>query len=319
MKDRDHEALISSVRKSRTFLFSLTMNKKIQLSAVIAGCMKWGKWGSCFSTSAYLKAIEACVENNITSFDHADIYGDYTTEEEFGNALKTNFSLRQKIQLVTKCGIKMISANRPGHKIKSYDTSKKYITQCAENSLKKLNTDYLDMFLIHRPDPLTNPEEIAEAFTTLKQQGKVLHFGVSNFTPSQVSLVNTCFPVEVNQIEISVLKPEPFHNGQLDQCIKEKIIPMAWSPLGGGSLMTDPGTEKNKRVLEVAELLSKKYETTVQNILLLFLTRHPAAIIPVLGTSKIERLKSAMAISGLQIESEEWFMLWQASTGHNVA
>lgn len=295
------------------------MNSKIKLSPVIAGCMKWGQWGSCFYTPAYLKMIEACVEIGITSFDHADIYGDYTTEEEFGDALKNNSQLRQKIQLITKCGIKMISANRPAHKIKSYDTSRKYILQCADRSLKNLNTDYVDIFLLHRPDPLMNAEEIAEAFTTLKQKGKVLHFGVSNFTPSQVSLVNNLFPVEVNQIEISVLHLEPFHNGQLDQCMQEKILPMSWSPLGGGNLFTDTTNEKNKRILKVVELLCKKYETGVENILLAFLTCHPAGIIPVLGTSKMERLKSAKDNAGLEIESEEWFMLWQASTGSNVA
>ena len=148
------------------------MDKKIQLSPVITGCMKWGQWGSSFSTSVYLKTIEACVENNITSFDHADIYGDYTTEEEFGNALKINSHLRQKIQLITKCGIKMISDNKSEHKIKSYNTSKKYIIQFAEKSLKNLHSDYVDVFLIHRPDSLMNPEEIAEAFSTLKQQEK---------------------------------------------------------------------------------------------------------------------------------------------------
>ena len=294
------------------------MNNELQLSSVIAGCMKWGKWGSCFSTSAYLSAIESCAENNISSFDHADIYGDYTTEKEFGDALKNNSTLRTKIQLITKCGIKMVSANRPIHQIKSYNTSYNYIVQCAEKSLENLHTDYIDVFLLHRPDPLMNPVEIAEAFTKLKQQGKVLHFGVSNFTPSQVSLINNYFPVEVNQIEISISQLEPFHNGQLDQCFKDKIIPMAWAPLGGGSLFSEVTDQKNKKILDVAESLGEKYATGIDNILLAFLTTHPAGIIPVLGTSKIERLTSAITNSGLRLEREEWFMLWAASAGHDV-
>ncbi len=281
--------------------------------------MKWGKWGSCFSTSAYLSAIEFCAENNINSFDHADIYGDYTTEKEFGDALKNNSALRTKIQLITKCGIKMLSVNRPANKIKSYDTSSKYIIQSAEQSLENLHTDYIDVFLLHRPDPLMNPIEIAEAFTKLKQQGKVLHFGVSNFTPSQVTIINKYFPVEVNQIEISVSHLEPFHNGQLDQCIEHKIIPMAWAPLGGGSIFSAIPDQKSKRILAVAQGLDKKYSAGIDNILLAYLTAHPAGIIPVLGTSKIERLKSAIANTGLQLEREEWFMLWAASTGHDVA
>jgi predicted oxidoreductase len=294
------------------------MKNEIKLSPVIAGCMKWGKWGSCFSTADYLSTIESCVENNITSFDHADIYGDYTTEKEFGDALKNNSALRTKIQLITKCGIKMLSANRPIHQIKSYDTSYNYIVQCVEKSLENLHTDYIDFFLIHRPDPLMDPVAIAEAFTKLKQQGKVLHSGVSNFTPAQVSLINNNFPVEVNQIEISISHLEPFHNGQLDQCFQENIIPMAWSPLGGGSLFSKETDQKNKKILDIAESLGKKYDTGIANILLAFLTTHPAGIIPVLGTSKIERLNSAIANSGLRLEREEWFMLWAASAGHDV-
>ncbi len=281
--------------------------------------MKWGKWGSCFSTPEYLSAINFCIENNINSFDHADIYGDYTTEKEFGDALKNKASLRTKINLTTKCGIKMLSGNRPTHTIKSYDTSSSYIMRCAEQSLENLHTDYIDVFLLHRSDPLMNPIEIAEAFLKLKQQGKVLHFGVSNFTPSKVDLLNEYYPVEVNQIEISVSNLEAFHNGQLDQCIQKKIIPMAWSPLGGGSLFAEVKDEKSIRILNAAKILDKKYNVGIDNILLAFLTTHPAGIIPVLGTSKIERLKSAIVNSGLQLEREEWFMLWAASTGQDVA
>ena len=198
--------------------------------------MKWGTWGAGFSTKQYLQLIEDCVENNITSFDHADIYGDYTVEEEFGKALKLLPSLRKRLQIITKCGIQKLTPNRPDHKIKSYNTGKHHIIQSAERSLKNFHTDYLEALLIHRPDPLMHPDEIAEAFTLLKKQGKVLHFGVSNFTPSQVDLMNTGFPVEFNQIEVSILKLESFHNGQIDQCIQHQIRPMAWSPISGGQI-----------------------------------------------------------------------------------
>jgi predicted oxidoreductase len=294
------------------------MEKKLQLSPIVAGCMKWGQWGASFNTAAYKNMIMACADNNITSFDHADIYGDYTTEEEFGAALKELPSLRQSIQLITKCGIKMPVAKRPSFAIKSYNTSKAYIIECAERSLKNLHTDYLDVFLIHRPDPLMNPAEIAEAFTALKKQGKVLHFGVSNFTPSQVSMVHQFFPVEINQIEISLSCMDPFHNGQLDQCIQDKIIPMAWSPLGGGHLLTDAANEKSKRISAAAAVVSSKYNTSPENILLAFLHRHPSGIIPVAGTSKIERLQSAIQAAAIRLEAEDWFMLWEASAGKQV-
>ena len=172
----------------------------LQLSPVIAGCMKWGQWGVNYSTAEYLQLIEECIMNQITSFDHADIYGDYTVEEEFGKALQQKPHVRQQMQLITKCGIRRMTPNRPENTIHSYDTSRKHIVFSVERSLQNLHTDYLDLLLIHRPDALMNPHEIAEVFTTLKQDGKVLHFGVSNFTPSQAEMMMTAFPVEFNYL-----------------------------------------------------------------------------------------------------------------------
>lgn len=294
------------------------MPAPIQFSPIIAGCMKWGQWGARFSTAQYLDMITACMDAGITSFDHADIYGDYSTEEEFGNALKEHTAIRQQMQLITKCGIKMPVSSRPSFRIKSYNTRKEYIIECAERSLRNLHTDYLDVLLIHRPDPLMDPSEIAEAFTLLQQQGKVLHFGVSNFTPSQVSMLHHYFPVAINQLEISIVQLDPFHNGQLDQCIQQKIIPMAWAPLGSGALFSDAPDERSIRILKVCEQLAAKYGLATDTILLTFLHRHPAHIIPVLGTAKIERLQQAMAAASIQLDAEEWFMLWEASEGRQV-
>jgi predicted oxidoreductase len=295
------------------------MKKHFNFSKLIAGCMNWGKWGAGFTTVQYLQLIEESLAAGITSFDHADIYGGYTTESEFGQALKQKPSLRQQMQLITKCGIKMLAAERPGNKIKSYNTSKEYIIQSAEQSLLNLQTDYLDLLLIHRPDPLMNPDEIAEAFLQLKKEGKVLHFGVSNFTPSKTSLLHSRFIVEVNQVEISLLHLDPFLNGQLDHCIENNIIPMAWSPLGGGKLNAPEKDGKIKRILSVAEKLGKKYAAEPEDILFAFLAKHPAGILPVAGTTKISRLQSALKAIEINIEREEWFMLWSASTGNEVA
>src|SRR5258706_15688787 len=140
----------------------------IKLSPVIAGTMKWGAWGARFSKEKYLQMIEECIALGVTTFDHADIYGDYTTEEEFGSALKENPSLRKQIQIITKCGIRRFTVNRPEHKISYYDTSKHHIITSVERSLKNFHTDYIDVLLIHRPDPLMHPAEIAEAFEILK-------------------------------------------------------------------------------------------------------------------------------------------------------
>jgi predicted oxidoreductase len=289
-------------------------------SNVIAGTMKWGTWGAKFTTADYEQMIKDCIAVGVSTFDHADIYGDYTTEEEFGRVLQGQPSLRQQMQLVTKCGIQMVSVNRPHHKIKSYDTSYEHIIESVERSLSNLATDYLDCLLIHRPDPMFHADEVAKAFEQLKQQGKVLQFGVSNFRKWQVDLLRSRFPVSVNQVECSLLHLEPFGDGTLDQCQQHSIIPMAWSPVGGGNLFIENDEdERNKRIIAVANILAEKYATGADVILLSWLMTHPSNMLPVLGTSKIERMHAAVAATLLKLEREEWFMLWRASTGREVA
>lgn len=290
----------------------------VKLSPIIAGTMKWGTWGARFSTQDYLAMIEKCVEYNVTTFDHADIYGDYTVEEEFGKALLLNTSIRKKIQIITKCGIQMISPNKPEHKIKSYNTSKKYIIASIENSLKNFNTDYIDILLIHRPDPLMDPLEIAETFTKLKHQGKVLQFGVSNFTPSQAEMIHAEFPIKINQVEISILKLDAFTDGTLDYCLKQKIIPMAWAPLGGGNIFNSK-EERSARIIAASQILAGKYNVLPEQILLAWLLKHPSAITPVTGTAKHQRIKLAMEAASIDLHREDWFVLWRASTGREVA
>ena len=299
-------------------LFYFKQNYMLELSQIVAGCMKWGQWGVKYSTDQYLQLMEDCIMNNITSFDHADIYGDYTVEEEFGNALQLKSHLRKQMQLITKCGIRRFTPNRPEHKIHSYDTSRKHIIASAERSLKNLNTDFIDLLLIHRPDPLMDPNEIAEAFAELKQAGKVLHFGVSNFTPSQMEMMARIWKVEFNQLEVSIVHLDPFHDGTLDKCIEYNIRPMSWGPLGSGKLHSDEHDERSKRILSIANMLAEKYNSTSDQILLAFVFKHPSKIIPVIGSTKIERLKSSYDAAQINIEREEWFMLWRASKGHEV-
>ncbi|MBA2248954.1 MAG: aldo/keto reductase [Chitinophagaceae bacterium] len=287
-------------------------------SDIIAGTMKWGIWGAQFTLEEYAAMIEKCIDLGVTTFDHADIYGHYTVEEDFGNALSRQPHLRKKIQIITKCGIRMVTPNRPAHLIKSYDTGKAHIIESVHNSLKNFQTDYLDMLLIHRPDPLMDPYELAEVFGMLQNQGKVLEFGVSNFDVPQVQMVHSFFPVAANQVEISIVKLDAFTDGTLSQCIREKITPMAWSPLGGGKFF-DADDDRNKRILAVAQILSEKYDASPDQVLLAWLFKHPAAIKPVLGTVKIERIQKAMEASKIKLTREEWFLLWRASTGKEVA
>jgi len=292
--------------------------KQLLINSPVAGCMRWGKWGANFSTSDYRNMIEECISMGINSFDHADIYGHYTTEEEFGEALKEDKTLRSKIKLVTKCGIQMLAENRPQHSIKSYNTSKKHILQSAEQSLKNFATDYLDVFLIHRPDPLMHPEEIAEAVQLLQQQGKIIEFGVSNFLPHQVNMLKQYVPISYNQIEVSVICLSPFTNGILDNCIENKIVPMAWAPLGGG-LLTDDAHPHFRSITHTASELALKYATGLNEILLAFLHTHPAGIVTVIGTTKAERLAQAKKASAIKLTREDWFSLLKAATAEDVA
>jgi predicted oxidoreductase len=288
-------------------------------SPVISGCMNWGAWGARFNAASYLKMIEECLDAGVTSFDHADIYGHYTTETEFGEALKHAPGLRQRMQLITKCGICMVTPNRPAHQIKHYNTSREHIIASAERSLVNLNTDHIDLLLIHRPDPLMDPAEVAEAFTRLRQSGKVLHFGVSNFNTAQVDLLRKYTPVEVNQVEISILHPKPLFDGVVEQCMREDIIPQAWSPIGGGKTILDPEDERSRRVMAMAQILGERYNAGFDQVLLAWLMQHPAGILPVLGTTRADRIKDAMRAADIRMSREEWFMLLRASTGHEVA
>lgn len=292
--------------------------KSTNITSPIAGCMRWGIWGANFSTAQYRQMIEACLQYGISSFDHADIYGDYTTEAEFGDALKEDPSLRQHIKLITKCGIQMLTANRPQHTIKSYNTSRQHIISSVEQSLQNFGTDYLDVLLIHRPDPLLNPAEVAEAIEQLKQQGKILAFGVSNFLPHQTDLLSSYTLIEYNQVEISIIKLDAFSDGTLENCIKHKIIPMAWAPLGGG-LFTDETHPHFRSITAAAIELAEKYNTGLNEILLAWLHTHPSGILSVIGTTRIERLLQAKVATSIRLEREDWFKLLIASTGEDIA
>ncbi len=292
--------------------------KSTNITSPIAGCMRWGIWGANFSTVQYRQMIEACLQYGINSFDHADIYGDYTTEAEFGDALKEDPSLRQHIKLITKCGIQMMAANRSEHSIKSYNTSRQHIISSVEQSLQNFGTDYLDVLLIHRPDPLLNPAEVAEAIEQLKQQGKIISFGVSNFLPHQTDLLSSYTLIEYNQVEISIIKLDAFSDGSLENCMKHKIIPMAWAPLGGG-LLTDETHPHFRSITATAIEFAEKYNTGLNEILLAWLHTHPSNILSVIGTTKIERLLQAKVATSIRLEREDWFKLLSASTGEDVA
>lgn len=271
-------------------------------------------------TSELRDLLERVLDLGIRVIDLADIYGDYQVESLLGQVLKTDRALRERLQLITKCGIKLVSDQRPAHTIKSYDTSAAHILTSVNHSLEQLQTDYLDGLLIHRPSPRMDADEIAEALTTLKKTGKVRYFGVSNFTPSQLELIASRldFPLITNQVEISVLHTQAFGDGTLDQCQRLRISPMAWSPLGGGRLFG----EETPQVLRLKTALAKVGEqwggVAIDQVALAWLLSHPAKIIPVLGTGNLDRIRAAVAAETLPLTSEQWFTIWTASTGQEV-
>ena len=280
--------------------------------------MRLGKWGAAFNEKETHQFIESCLEMGLTTFDHADIYGDYTTEADFGKALKNRSSLRDKMQIITKCGIRRVCENRPKHRIKSYDSSSGLILESVNHSLTALQTDYIDVLLLHRPDYLMQPADVAWAFEKLHASGKVRAFGVSNFTPSQFDLLHSTVPLITNQVEISLLHRNAFDDGTLYQCLKLGIQPMAWSPLGGGRLFSSEETPQIQRIKAVARPMQEKFNATLDQLLFAWLWRHPSAIIPVTGTTKVERLKAALDAGRITLTREEWYDLWQAASGETI-
>ena len=287
---------------------------KTTLSPIIAGAMNWGIWDKNLNTKEMDNIIHLCLENKITTFDHADIYGDYTTEIDFGKALVSSKIDRTKIQLISKCGIQMVTKNR-NNSIKHYEYSKDYIIWSVENSLKNLATDYLDVLLLHRPSPLMQADEIAEAVTQLKTDGKIVDFGLSNFTASQTELIRQKTEVSFNQIQFSATHHEAMLDGSLDYMQTNGIRPMSWNPLGSVFREDNEQTRRMKKLL--AQLVAK-YGVGSDTILLSWILQHPAQIIPIAGTVNVARIQALMKATELPLEKEDWFAIWSGSMGKNV-
>jgi predicted oxidoreductase len=285
------------------------------MSRIVAGAWRMGDWN--WTPQERLRWIEQCLELGVTTFDHADIYGGYTVEQLFGEALALAPALRQRMQLVSKCGICLTTANRPAHRVKHYDTSVAHIIASAEQSLRNLGAEQLDLLLIHRPDALMDADAVAEAFTHLQLTGKVAHFGVSNFTPSQFELLESRFPLVTNQIELHPLHLSPLHDGTLDQCQQRRLQPMIWSPLAGGRLMTseEPAAV---RVREALGTVGARHGVSAATVAFAWLLRHPSRPIPVAGSRRIEAMREAVSALGITLDAQDWTAIWVAGSGHEV-
>lgn len=290
------------------------MKNKSNYSKIIAGTMTWGSWGKAFTTPEMTQMIQDCFALGITTFDHADIYGGYTNEAEFGKAFSQVQLYRDRVQLITKCGIQF-DAEARSNKVKHYNYSKEYIIWSVERSLKNLQTDYIDLLLLHRPSPLMRPTEIVEAITKLKKEGKIIDFGVSNFTPSQIALIETEVPVAGNQVEFSLTANQAMYDGSLDDCIIGNRMAMSWSPLG--SYFREQ-TEKTLTIQQALEPMTEKYGASEDQLLLAWILQHPSGVYPVVGTATKSRLKDALAATNIEMELEDWFILLEASAGNEV-
>jgi len=285
------------------------------LSPIIAGAMNWGVWDKNLKTKEMENLIHICFENKISTFDHADIYGSYTTETQFGKALFNSKINREQVQLISKCGIQLVSEKR-NTIVKHYNYSKEYILKSVDASLKNLKTDYLDVFLLHRPSPLMQADEIAEAVEKLKSQGKIIDFGVSNFTSSQTELIRQKTPISFNQIQFSATEFQPMVDGSLDYMQLHQIRPLSWNPLGSVFRQDNMQTFRLRKLL--ASLVSK-YEIGADSILLAWILKHPAQIIPIAGTVNVARIQNLLKASQLVLDNEDWFAIWTESMGHEVA
>ncbi|TSJ51837.1 aldo/keto reductase [Atlantibacter subterraneus] len=285
-----------------------------EFSRLVMGYWRLMDWN--MSARELVSFIEQHLDLGITTVDHADIYGGYQCEAAFGEALKLAPQLRDRMEIVTKCGI--ATTAKAENKIGHYITDRAHIVESAETSLKNLAVEHLDLLLIHRPDPLMDADEVAEAFLQLHQAGKVRHFGVSNFTPAQFSLLQSRLPftLATNQVEISPVHQPLLLDGTLDQLQQLRIRPMAWSCLGGGRLFNDETFQPLRDELhQVAQEIGAQ---TIEQVVYAWVMRLPSQPLPIIGSGKIERVRSAIHALSLAMTRQQWFRIRKAALGYDV-
>lgn len=294
----------------------IALTEDLSFSRIVHGMWRLAEWD--MSTQERVTFIEQCIELGITTFDHADIYGGYTCEGLFGEALRLKPELRDQIEIVTKTGIKLTGDFNPGQTLNHYDTTKAHIIRQAERSLQELAIDQIDTLLIHRPDPLMDPDEVAEAFTALHESGKVRTFGVSNHLPSQQRLLQSRLPfkLDTNQLELSPMQLKHFEDGAVDLCHEERMPLMAWSPLAGGRLFSE---EDYAPLRDTLHTIAARHDVSgIDTVVYAWLLAHPARILPIIGSGKIERVQSGVEALKIELTREEWFEILKAARGRDV-
>ncbi len=292
----------------------IKLSDALEMSRLVYGMWRLGD-DSDTSASHVEAKIQACLDQGITTFDQADIYGDYGAEAVLGGALRANPGLRNKMEIVTKCDIIAPCGRYADAKVKHYDTSRAHILKSVETSLSEMAVDHIDLLLIHRPDPLMDHHETGAALDEVVASGKVRAVGVSNFRPWDWQLLQSAMKTKMvtNQIEISLSEISPFTNGDLAFHQQYGHHLMAWSPLGGGSLMSG-----DSAVGAVADEVAAAFGVDRAAVAVAFLLAHPSGILPVLGTNNLERIKRISDAMKVNLDRETWYRLYEAALGHEV-
>jgi predicted oxidoreductase len=287
----------------------------IELSRIAYGTWRMADDPEAADPLRYRSKVETLLDLGVTTFDHADLYGDYTNEAAFGAAVTRDRNLRKKLEIVTKCAIKQPGAAHPDYRIRHYDLTYDHIIASAESSLRKLSTDYLDLLLLHRFDPLLDADESARALDQLVESGKVRAVGVSNFNPSQVDLLRSRLkaPLAVHQIKLSLATPEALHDGLLDQCQQHRIQPMAYSPLGGDLLFGSP--PQAPQLAAHVEAMAARLGVHADQLALAWVLALPTKPIVLLGSHRTDRLTRQITAAMVHLDRQNWYDLWRASTG----
>ncbi|MFC3703055.1 aldo/keto reductase family oxidoreductase [Reinekea marina] len=292
-------------------------NSSVSLSRLI-----YGAWRLADDSDTSIKnvraKIDAVLAEGITTIDHADIYGNHECEKLFGLALAENKSLRDQMEIVTKCDICMNTDKFPERNVGFYDTSPEYIEKSVTESLRLLQTDVVDTLLLHRPDPFMDAEKTGRALDVLIDSGKVKTIGVSNFKPEDWRWLqkNMHHKLVLNQIEMNVLAKEPFRNGDVSALQNDDIKIMAWSPLAGGEIFGNSAAAQ--RVMPLLSRVAEAQNTRVDLVAIAWLLAHPANIMPVAGTNNISRINGLSEALNIKIDRHTWFEIWTASDGHPV-
>lgn len=289
-----------------------------EFSELVQGYWRTADWN--MTPQQRLTFLKQHIDLGISTVDHADIYGGYQCEALFGEALALDPSVRDQIEIITKCDINLCTSDFPNRKINHYDTSKEHIVNSVNNSLSRLNISEIDVLLIHRLDVLMDADEVADTFNQLQKEGKVKHFGVSNFTPSHFDLLQSRLdkPLVTNQVEINPLNFEVAHDGTLDQLQMNRIKPMAWSCLAGGEIFSGQ-SEQAIRVRKVLEELKEEVGAkSIDQVIYAWVRKLPSKPLPIIGSGKIERVQAAVDAMDINLTREQWYRVWVESKGHGV-